>query len=435
MGNLMGRKVVSNRLEQDILHMNPNWKRNTALFLASQTVSLFGSSLVQYAIIWEITLGTQSGLMMTISIICGFLPTFFVSPFAGVWADRYDRKTIIILADSLIAVATLVLAILFLTGHRALWQFFLISAIRALGTGIQKPAVGAFLPQIVPQDRLTKVNATNSSINSTVNIVSPMVAGALMTKASIEAILFIDVITAAIAVFILLSFLRVPAHERPLVEQKTSYFDDMRKGFDFINQNGFLKSFCWLNVAFLVLIAPAAFLTPLQVTRSFGDDVWRLTAIEITFSGGMIVGGLIMVAWDGLRNKVHTMVLANLAVAVGVVLLGVVTNFWLYLFMMAFIGLAVPVFNTVSTVILQHRVSGEYLGRVFGIFGMIASISMPVGMLVFGPMADYVSVESLLIGTGIGLLIQGFMMMGNKDLVAAGEPVVSESSRLGGSEG
>lgn len=408
--------------------MNTNWKRNAILFLASQTISLFGSSLVQYAIIWEITLGTQSGLMMTISIICGFLPTFFVSPFAGVWADRYDRKTIIILADSLIAVATLVLAILFLTGHRALWQFFLISAIRALGTGIQKPAVGAFLPQIVPQDRLTKVNATNSSINSTVNIVSPMVAGALMTKASIEAILFIDVITAAIAVFILLSFLRVPAHERALVEQKTSYFDDMRKGFDFINQNGFLKSFCWLNVAFLVLIAPAAFLTPLQVTRSFGDDVWRLTAIEITFSGGMIVGGLIMVAWDGLRNKVHTMVLANLAVAVGVVLLGVVTNFWLYLFMMAFIGLAVPVFNTVSTVILQHRVSGEYLGRVFGIFAMIASLSMPVGMLVFGPMADYVSVESLLIGTGIGLLIQGFMMLSNKTLIAAGEPVVVPES-------
>ncbi len=116
-------------------------------------------------------------------------------------------------------------------------------------------------------------------------------------------------------------------------------------------------------------------------------------------------------------------------------MLGVVPDFWLYLFIMAFIGLAVPVFNTVSTVILQHRVSGEYLGRVFGIFGMIASISMPVGMLVFGPMADYVGVESLLIGTGIGLLIQGFMMMGNKDLVAAGEPVVSESSRLGGSEG
>jgi len=84
-----------------------NWKRNTILFLASQTLSLFGTSLVQYAILWHITLTTQSGVMMTIFIICGFLPTFFLSPFAGVWADRYNRKLLIMFSDSMIALSTL----------------------------------------------------------------------------------------------------------------------------------------------------------------------------------------------------------------------------------------------------------------------------------------------------------------------------------------
>ncbi len=83
-----------------------DWKKKIILFLTSQTLSLFGSSLVQYAISWYITLKTQSGVMMTISIICGFLPIFFLSPFAGVWADRYNRKTLIMLADAMIAVAT-----------------------------------------------------------------------------------------------------------------------------------------------------------------------------------------------------------------------------------------------------------------------------------------------------------------------------------------
>lgn len=162
------------------------WKKNIILFLGSQTISLFGSSLVQYAIMWYITLNTQSGVMMTISTVCGFVPTFILSPIAGVWADRYNRKMLIILSDSLIAFSTLILAILFLIGYDELWLLFVMSAVRAIGTGIQTPAVGAILPQLVPEDKLTKVNGTNGSIQALVMLVSPMVSGALLTMASIE---------------------------------------------------------------------------------------------------------------------------------------------------------------------------------------------------------------------------------------------------------
>ncbi len=72
--------------------MSRNWKKDTTLFLSSQTISLFGTMLVQYAITWYITMKTQSGVMMTLSVVAGFLPTFFLAPFAGVWADRFDRK-------------------------------------------------------------------------------------------------------------------------------------------------------------------------------------------------------------------------------------------------------------------------------------------------------------------------------------------------------
>ena len=187
-------------------------ERNVTLFLASQAISLFGSALVQLAITWYITLTTQSGSMMTISIVCGFLPTLFVSPFAGVWADRFDRKLLIVVADSLIALCTLILAILFFMGYDSVWLLFVASAIRSLGAGIQMPAVGAFLPQFVPQEMLTKVNAINGTIQSTMTLLSPMLSAALLTVASIEAIFFVDVVTAALAVTILLGFLRVPTH-------------------------------------------------------------------------------------------------------------------------------------------------------------------------------------------------------------------------------
>src|SRR5690606_38512891 len=132
-----------------------NWKRNIILFLSSQTISLFGSSLVQYAIMWYITLNTKSGIMMTLYIICGFIPTFLLSPVAGVWADRYNRKWLIMLSDGMIALATLILALLFLMGYEEAWLLFVMAAIRALGSGVQTPSVEAILPQIVPSDQLT----------------------------------------------------------------------------------------------------------------------------------------------------------------------------------------------------------------------------------------------------------------------------------------
>ena len=189
-----------------------NWKRNIIIFLGSQTISLFGSSLVQYAIMWHITLTTQSGMMMTLFIICGFIPTFLLSPVAGVWADRYNRKILIIVSDGLIAMSTLTLAILFLMGYDSIWLLFVMAAVRAIGAGIQTPAVGAILPQIVPEDQLTKVNGINGSLQAIIMFVSPMVSAALLSMTSLEVIFFIDVITAAIAIFTLVVFLKIAVH-------------------------------------------------------------------------------------------------------------------------------------------------------------------------------------------------------------------------------
>lgn len=404
--------------------MKNNWKKNIVLFLISQTISLFGSSLVQYAILWYITLNTKSGLMMTISIVCGFLPTFFLSPFAGVWADRYNRKILIILADSFIAITTLVLAVLFLMGYESMGLLFVMSALRAVGSGVQTPAIGAFIPQIVPEEQLTKVNGINGSIQAMIMLISPMLSGALLTMATIEVIFFIDVITAAIAISVMFLFLKVPAHEKAQSPQKVSYFKDLHEGIIYIQGHTYVKKFFIFSAFFFFLVAPAAFLTPLQVTRSFGDDVWRLTAIEIAFSIGMMVGGVMMASWGGFKNKVHTMTFSCFIIGICTVALGVAPIFWLYLFIMGIVGVTIPLFNTPSTVLLQEKVETDFLGRVFGVLGMISSSMMPLGMLVFGPIADIIKIEWLLIGTGFLLFIQSFFLIGSKDLIEAGKPKV-----------
>lgn len=400
--------------------MKNNWKKQTVMFLTSQTISLFGTSLVQYAILWHVTLNTQSGLMMMILIICGFLPTFFLSPFAGVWADRFDRKKLIIISDAMIALTTLILAILFIMGYDALWLLFVMSALRAVGTAVQTPAVGAFIPQFVPEDKLMKVNGINGSFQSMVTLISPMASGALLTVASLEAIFMVDVVTAIVAILVLF-ILHVPVHAKALERHKLDYFVDLKEGMRYIKNHDYIRKFFTFCALFFFLVSPLAFLSPLQVARSFGSDVWRLTATEITFSIGMIIGGLIMATWGGFRNRIHTITFAMVSTGVCALAMGMVPLFWIYLFFMGLSGVVLPLFTTPFTVLLQEKVEEAFLGRVFGVYGMISGSMMPFGMLVFGPIADVIAIEWLLIGTGLLMFFQGFLLLGSKTLIEAGK--------------
>ncbi|WP_308200557.1 MFS transporter [Cellulosimicrobium funkei] len=152
--------AVDRPAEDDTL-ARPRWRRDTAVFLSGQTVSLFGSMLVQYAVIWHLTIETKSGSVLALSTLFGFLPQAVVSIFGGVWADRVNRKVLVIAADATIAVTTLALALLMLGGADDLWLIYAALAVRSTGAGVQTPAVAALLPQIVPTSRLLRVNGIN----------------------------------------------------------------------------------------------------------------------------------------------------------------------------------------------------------------------------------------------------------------------------------
>jgi DHA3 family macrolide efflux protein-like MFS transporter len=186
--------------------MEINWKKNTALFLTGQALSIFGSMVVQYAIVWHITLTT----LMAIFTVAGFLPRFFISPFAGVWADRFNRKYLINISDGAIAFASLIVAILFLFRFDHVGILLFCAVIRSFGQGVQNPAVGAFLPQIVPKEHLTRINGLQGSIDSFITLAAPAVSGVLMTLAPLEILFFLDVVTAAIGISILYFLVKAP---------------------------------------------------------------------------------------------------------------------------------------------------------------------------------------------------------------------------------
>lgn len=396
-------------------------KRNITLFLLSQSVSMFGTSLVQYAIMWSITLETQSGWMVTLFVLAGFVPTLMLSPLAGVWADRYSRKTLILCADASIAFCTLLMALLFFMGFKGFEMLFIITALRALGTAVQTPATLAILPQLVPQEKLTKINGIQSSLQSLNYFIAPAFGGALLAWLPLKSILLIDVGTAIIGIIVLMFFVKVPDREKPQRTSEKGYFDEFRKAFSFIcAQRVLLSLFFYLSLLFFFVATPT-FLTPLQVARSFGTDVWRLVAVEVAFSNGMLLGGVFMVRWGGFKNHVHTMIFSVFFFGIFIIALATTAIFWLYLLWMMIVGFALPLFNTSVTVLLQKRVEENMQGRIFSIYTMISSGMMPLGMLVMGPIADVWKLETILLITGIVVLLQSFFMAVNKSFILFGK--------------
>ncbi len=382
----------------------PGWARRAGLFLTAQTVSMFGSFLVQYAILWHLTLTTKSGFILALAAIFGFLPQAIVSIFAGVWADRVNRKTMIIAADASIAAATMGLAFLMLSGVDDLWLIFLVMAVRSIGAGIQMPAVSAVIPQIVPSDKLMRINGISSSIQSAMGLLAPVAAAAVYANMSIVPIFFIDAVTAVIGISIF-AFIKVPSLDRVNAADKPSYFADLKDGMSYIFTHDLVR---WVMgvfaIVFLLAVAPSN-LSPLLIARNFGAEVWKLTVAEILFSIGMALGGILLATFANKVNKISLIIGTSVGFGVLSMAMGFSPNLWVFYGFFFVIGLVVPSFFTSAMTILQETVEPERQGRVFGFVGIVISVAMPIGMSVLGPLADVFPVESLLVAAGATQII------------------------------
>ncbi|MER7560295.1 MFS transporter [Nocardioides sp. NPDC126508] len=382
------------------------WKRNLLVFLGGQTVSSLGSMIVGYAVMWHLTVQTGSAAVLTLSVAAGMLPQAVVSVFGGVWADRHSRKLLIIGADSTIAVATLVLALLMLSGVGDLWMIFVAMAVRSALAGVQGPAVNAMLPQIVPAEHLMRVNGAQQTIQSGMMLFAPAVAAAVYASTGIVSVFFIDVVTAVVGVLLLLLVPVARTVRSADSSGPVSYFGDLLAGVRYVKGNASVRWVMGLVAVVMFMAGAPAHLTPLMITRSFGDEVWMLSVNELFWSVGMVLGGAMMAVFGPrVKRRVRLMVAASVGVGLLVVGLGVSTDFWVF----SVAGLVICIlFQTLlvpAATLLQEQVEDSMRGRVFGFYGIVMSVAMPVSMIVFGPLADRFAVESVMVLAGMLLLV------------------------------
>ncbi len=359
--------------------------------------------VVQYVVMWWVTLETKSGLAVALYALAAFAPQGVVSIFGGVFADRMNRKRLAIMADAAIATVTLVLAIVMSLGITQMWIILLAVGIRSFGAGVQAPTVQAMIPQIVPTDQLMRVNGMFQTINAGMSLVAPAIAAAIFASFGIVPVFYLDVVTAVVGIgFLLLVPVGTVVRTSATV---TSYREDLVEGMRYIWHHQVVR---WLlvvfAVVFLLTVAPN-FITPLMVAREFGDEEWKLAVLEIAFSVGMMIGGGLVATLLARRSRIGLILVATYAFAVLTVGLGLSPNLWVFYGFMFCFGLVVPMFSTPVTTLMQQIVPSEKHGRVFSYVGIVMALATPIGMVIFGPLADVVRVQTLLIAAGVVTVI------------------------------
>lgn len=385
--------------------IDSHWKRRTILFFISQGVTLFGSMLVQFAIVWYVTLKTTSGAWVAALTVCSFLPQTLISFVSGAWADRYSKKMLIIVSDAVIAAATLTLALLFpliRDDSTVLIALLATSVIRSIGAGVQLPAVNATTPLLVPEEHLMRANGINATLQSIIQFAAPAAAGAILTAGTLRSTLFIDIATAAVGIG-LLSCILLPKQQTQ-AEEQPCVVADVKDGLRYLKKETFLAKLMLLYGLFILLSVPGGFLAALLVTRVYGGTYWNLTIVELVGFAGMAAGGLLLGTWGGFPNRVKTLLLGIGLCGLLTIGLGAVQNFIVYLAIMLLLGVAIIAAQTALTTLIQERADAAMQGRMFGLTSTMYSGFLLIGMSVFGPLADKVSLPLLMILTG-GVLV------------------------------
>jgi DHA3 family macrolide efflux protein-like MFS transporter len=387
----------------------PHWIRTITIFLTGQTLSIFGSAVVAYAVIWWVVLTTGSGWKYALIIIAAQLSQALTTLPGGILADRFHRKTLLIGSDIFVTCWTIILAIFLLRGFESFWLIAAILCLRGLAGGVRLPAEGAVIPQLVPENKLIRINSINATLVGLNYIAAPAVAALLLAALPLGLILFVDVITTVIGVGCILAVTIPRVKSRIEAPTKiTGYATQMLDAGRYVMAIPQLKRLAIIMVVMFIVVLGPANMGPVMVVRFFGDEKWMLAAIEMVWSVGMIAGGGIMAIWGGPKNRMTLALAVTGMWGIFSIGLGLSPNIWVFLVVMAVFGLTLPGFNIVSMTSVQERVPEHLLGRTMGLINFIMALAIPLGMVIVGPLADVINLRVLAVVCGvIGMIFIG----------------------------
>lgn len=383
-----------------------NWKKTFAVIWSGQLVSILSSSVVGFAIMFWMSIETGSAEVLALAAIAGMLPQSLLGPFVGVYVDRWDRKLTMILADSFIALCTLLLALLFWFEAAQMWHIYILLACRSVGSAFHTPAMQASVPLLAPEKQLTRIAGINQIISSLSNIVGPAFGGLLISLTGIGNILLLDVAGAVVACTTLL-FVRIPNPGRSAL--KHNLWREFREGFSAMHAIPGLGWFFALAILVWFFIMPVGVMFPLMTLQHFGGDAYDMSLIEIVWGGGALIGGAVM----GIRTyRVNRIVLVNLmylVIGLSFAASGMLppSAFIWFALLSAMEGVTSSVFNASFVSVIQSRIDAGVLGRVMSLYYSFGLLPSAIGLLGTGFLAEHVGLTTTFVIAGLIIFVIG----------------------------
>ena len=376
-----------------------NWVPRFFTIWTGQAFSLFGSALVQFALVWYLTRETGSATVLATATLASFLPQVILGPFVGALVDRWNRRIIMIVADLAIAVSTLGLVWIFAAGRIEIWHIYTIMAIRSLGGTFHWPAMSASTSLMVPKKHLARISGANQTLRGAINIVAPPLGAVLIELISTQNVLLIDVGTAALAVLPLI-FISIPQPVSRVSQsggeaEKRSYWQDLGAGFAYVKAQKGVLGLMLIAMALNLLLGPVSSFIPLMVSRVFNGGSLELGWVESLFGVGTIVGGIILGAWGGFKRRILTSLSGMAGAGIGILMMGFAPADMFYLFLAAafVFGFMMVFGNGPVAAIYQASVEPDMQGRVFSLLEAGGTAMIPLGLMIAGPASDYMGIR------------------------------------------
>ena len=386
---------------------NKPWKTRFFTIWGGQALSILGSQLVQFALIWHLTVRTGSAKVLATAFLAAILPGVILGPFIGALVDRWDRRKIMLLADSLIALATICLAVLFALNGVAIWHIYLAMLIRSLAGSFHGNAMTASTSLMVPVEKLTRIQGINQMLAGGLNIISAPLGALLLDVLPIEGILAIDVVTALFAVVPLL-FIKVPQPERiarDKVQGKTqaTVWQDFRAGLGYMLGWPGLLMIGLMTIGINFTVIPAFSLLPLMVKDYFGGGAIQLSWVESAMGIGMLLGGALLSVWGGFNRKILTSMGGLIGMGTGTLVLALAPSSAIALavggaFM---VGLMTPITIGPFFAIIQSNVEPDMQARIFSLLWSVGSGMAPLGLMIAGPVSEKFGIQAWFFAGGL----------------------------------
>lgn len=373
-----------------ILFWNPaGWKSRFFALWGGQAFSLFGSQLVQFALVWWLTVETRSGVILATASLVALLPGVALGPFIGTLVDRWDRRRTMIAADAVVAAAALVLATLFALGAVRIWHIYAILAIRSIGTTFHWPAMSVSTTLMVPKEHLARIAGLNRSLQGCADMLSPLLGAVLVSALPMAGVLAIDVVTACIAIAPLL-WIRLPELPSYPARGDRSFWQDLREGIQFVWSWPGLRGVLGISMTLNALGGAAFSLLPLLITTKFRGAALHLATLQTAEGVAVIATGLVVAAWGGFKHRMKAAVIGMAVSGVWFLCLAAIPSsmFFLAVAVLFGVGVSSTITNSSYSAALRASIPPELLGRIATLIRTAEDGLKPPALLIAGFLAD-----------------------------------------------